>query len=425
MRRLYSLALYLLVPWIVLRLLLRAWRNPAYLRRWPERFGFIDRLVAAPRIWLHAVSVGETRAAVPLVSALQQAYPDHRVLITTMTPTGSDQVRQQFGERVEHCYVPYDLPDAVWRFFDRAHPRLAIIMETEFWPNLFHACAQRNVPVVVANMRMSEKSMRGYLRLPRFMRQTLANVTAFGAQSQADAERLARLGAPDDAVAVTGNVKFDMQLPASVSEAAQTLRRDWGRERPVFIAASTRDGEEEKILAALPGLKQRLPGLLLVIVPRHPERFAAVAKLCRAEGYTLALRSEGANRPLDPAVDVYLGDSMGELLLMYAAADVAFVGGSLLPLGGQNPLEACALGVPVVFGPHMFNFAEVSRLIRERGAGREVANPAELEAAVTAYLADPNLRFEDGERGRRLIAENRGAVDKTLALVARIYPRRA
>jgi 3-deoxy-D-manno-octulosonic-acid transferase len=409
--------LYLLVPWVFLRLIWRGLANPAYFQRWPERFGFIPRLADDGLIWVHAVSVGETRAAVPMVEQLLGRYPRRRLLITTMTPTGSDQVRALFGKRVEHCYVPYDLPDAVARFLSRARPRLGIIMETEYWPNLYHACAARRIPLLVANVRLSERSMHGYLRFAALSRQTVNNVSLFGVQARADAARLQRIGAPASRVRITGNIKFELEFPASQFELAQVVRREWGQERPVWIAASTREGEEEYVLAAFAAARRQFPDLLLVLVPRHPERFAGVELLCQKSGFKTELRSEQQGRPLDESVQVYIGDTMGELMTLYAASDVAYVGGSLVNTGGHNLLEPCAVGVPVIFGPHVFNFVEVSRLVLEREAGLQVRSAEELGETVVHLLADANRRDAIGENGKRLIEENKGALHKTLALV--------
>jgi 3-deoxy-D-manno-octulosonic-acid transferase len=415
-RFIYSLLLYLLVPWVLLRLARRGLRNRGYWRRWGERFGFVPRL-QAPLIWLHAVSVGEVRASAPLVKALSRDYPGNTILITTMTPTGSATVGELFGDSVAHCYVPYDLPTAVWRFLDRTRPRLALIMETELWPNLFHQCRQRNIPLVLANVRMSEKSARGYRRLKGFTRATLANVSRVAAQTEADAERMHALGATQ--AEVTGSIKFEMDVPADLAAASSALRSGFG-DRPVWVAASTRDGEEEQVLDAFARLREKFPELLLVLVPRHPERFDGVAKLCQQRGFRVERRSARKNA-VAAETAILLGDTMGELLLFHAAADVSFIGGSLAPLGGQNLLEAAAVGTPVVFGPHMFNFGDISRMALERGAGRQVQNVAELANAIAGYLENPAARRAAGEAGQRMVAENRGALAKTLELVRQVF----
>ena len=434
MRSLYSLLLYLLIPMALVRLVWRGLRSfpassslprnsrisvrsiPGYWQRWGERFGFVPRL-SGPVIWLHAVSVGEVRASAPLVKALARDYPGHRILVTTMTPTGSATVGELFGAAVAHCYVPYDLPTAVWRFLNRTRPRLALIMETELWPNLFHQCRQRSIPLVLANVRMSEKSARGYRRVVGFTRATLANVGRVGAQTEGDAERLRALGATQ--VEVTGSIKFELDVPADLAAKSAALRSGFG-ERPVWVAASTRVGEEEQVLDAFALLRVRIPRLLLVLVPRHPERFDSVAKLCQQRGLCVERRSE-RNDGVAPDTAILLGDTMGEMLLFHAAADVAYIGGSLVPLGGQNLLEAAAVGTPVVFGPHMFNFSDISRMALERGAGRQVQNAAELASAVAGYLDNPAVRNAAGAAGQRMVAENRGALAKTLALVRRMF----
>jgi 3-deoxy-D-manno-octulosonic-acid transferase len=292
-------------------------------------------------------------------------------------------------------------------------------METEIWPNLFHSCNRRGIPVIIANARMSESSMRGYLRFQGLTRDTLEQVSLIAAQSRADARRLRRMGAPADRIHVTGSIKFEIKLPASLREAAESLRRDFGSMRPVWIAASTHDDEEKQMLVALRELKRSFPDLLLLLVPRHPERFAPVARVSRRDGYNTVLRSE-LNGPVTDDIDVVVADSMGELLKLYAASDVAFVGGSLVPVGGHNVLEACAVGLPVVFGPHMFNFDEISQLTLSKRAGVQVDSINGLVSAISRYLDDPNLRFETGEKGKKLVQQNRGALEFTAELIVKL-----
>ncbi len=415
MLKLYSLFLPLLIPVVILHLLIRGLKNHDYFRRWGERFGFSKIKPDSPVIWVHAVSVGEARAAVPLINELFSHY-DSPVLVTTMTPTGSSEVVRQLGDRVLHCYVPYDLSWSVNRFLDQVKPCLAVTMETELWPNLFHGCKKRGIPIIVANARMSESSMRGYLRFEKLTRITLNQVSMIAAQSRADARRLQRMGAPEERIFVTGSIKFEIKLPASLREAAESLRREFGSMRPVWIAASTHDDEEKNILVAYRELRRSYPDLLLLLVPRHPERFLPVAKISRRDGFNTVLRSE-LRGPVAEEVEVIIGDSMGELLKLYAASDVAFVGGSLVPVGGHNVLEACAVGLPVIFGPHMFNFDEISQLTLSRQAGKQVDSIHELAAAVASYLDDANLRFETGEKGKKLVQQNRGALEKTSDLI--------
>ncbi|HYQ72215.1 MAG TPA: lipid IV(A) 3-deoxy-D-manno-octulosonic acid transferase, partial [Gammaproteobacteria bacterium] len=370
MRILYSLLLYLLTPLVLLRLAWRGLRAPAYWRRWPERFGFIEPPLGERVIWIHAVSVGEVLAAVPLVRALLEKYPAYSLLVTTVTPTGSAQVAALFGSELAHVYAPYDLPGAVRRFFHRVRPQLAIIMETEIWPNLFHACETRQVPLLLVNARLSARSLAGYLRVKPLVTQTLARLTGMAAQGETDAARFEQLGAPRARITVSGNLKFEQRIPHSLRERAEALRRDWGADRPVWVAASTHQGEDELLLDVHNKLRKRYADCLLVLVPRHPERFQLVAQLCRQRGLETVLRSE--RRPCTADTAVFVGDSMGELLLFLAAADVAFVGGSLVPHGGHNLLEPAALGLPVVTGPHVFNFTEICKLLLQAGACEKV-----------------------------------------------------
>jgi len=412
----WRFVVYLLLPYALGNLIWRALRYPAYWHRWPERFGFVERLESERTLWVHAVSVGEVRSAAPLVNALVVRYPQLRIVVTTMTPTGSEQVKELFGDRVRHCYVPYDFPDAVRRFFDRVRPEAAVVAETEFWPNIFAECGRRHIPLLLVNGRVSQASLRGLLRVPNIARGMLANADLLCAQSKVDAQRLRNLGAPEQLVHVTGNLKFDVQLPAQLLEEARALRGHWGRERPVWIAASTHGGEERKVLDAFARLAARFPDLLLVLVPRHPERFQAVARLCRQRGHSVALRSR-TPRDLPRGTDVLVGDTMGELQRLYAAADVAFIGGSLVAHGGQNLLEACAVHVPVVFGPHMFHFEESSAMALERGAARQVHDVDGLVAAVALYFEQPDLRRAAGNAAHTLVTDNRGALARTLTLV--------
>ncbi len=416
MRHLYSLLLFLYFPFVFARLAVRGFADRGYWARWEERMGYVSLPeTGTPRIWIHAVSVGETQAAVPLVNRLVQRYPQVRVLVTTTTPTGAARVRALFGETVEHAYVPYDLPGSVRRFLDRARPVLAVFMETELWPNTFFHCARRSIPVIVANARLSERSARGYSRLGKLVRPMLAGVTRIAAQAPEDSARFVALGVDPARVNVTGSVKFDITLPASLKEQAQVLRRRWGVDRNVWIAASTHEGEDESVLDAFEQVLARLPGSLLVLVPRHPERFARAAALARRRGLRTTLRSQCAEDCKD--TDIYVGDTMGELPLFYAASDVAFVGGSLVSSGGHNMLEPAALGVPVIMGPHVFNFAAISRLLLEMGAARQIHDAASLATAVIELLSDANLRHGMGENGRRMVQENRGALNRLMQVV--------
>jgi 3-deoxy-D-manno-octulosonic-acid transferase len=361
--------------------------------------------------------VGEAQAAVPLVRALRERYPQIPVVMTTMTPTGAERVRQALGGAVTQAYVPYDLPGAVTRFLRRVRPCMAILVETELWPNLVHFASRRGVPVVVVNARLSARSAARYAWGGSLVRSMLGEISAVACQTKPDAERFVALGADPARTHVTGNVKFDLKLSASLREQAAAVRRDWGVSRPVWIAASTHEGEEEQILDAFRLVREESADCLLVLVPRHPERFARVAALCRRRGHPLVLRSE--RRPCTAQTEVFVGDSMGELPLFYAAADVAFVGGSLVDVGGHNVVEPAALGIPVLFGPHTFNFESICALLLEADAGKVVQDSAALAEAVTRYLGDADLRHTTGERARSLVDVNRGALDAVLQVLAR------
>lgn len=414
-RYLYSALLYLISPLFIVYLLWRSRRAPAYRERWAERFGFYELKPTNPPIWIHAVSVGEAQAALPLIDKLRERYPEHPVLVTTTTPTGSARVREALGDDVMHVYAPYDLPCAVGRFLEQMQPVMAIIMETEIWPNIFHHCARRKIPTILANARMSARSAAGYRKLGKFMQGVMGSIDVVAAQSQDDAARLIGLGVKHDHVHIIGSVKFDVHVPASLREQAEVLRRDWGVDRSIWIAASTRHGEEEAILDAYAQVKHAQPNSLLVLVPRHPERFDSVASLCEKRGFTLLRRSE--HKACDSEIDIYLGDSMGELSLFYAASDIAFIGGSLVDAGGQNPIEAAALGLPIIIGPSFYNFTDIGRMLRESDAVCEVKDSEQLAATVLDYFRNPNLRHECGENAKAMVERNRGALEKLLKLI--------
>ncbi|HMB72832.1 MAG TPA: lipid IV(A) 3-deoxy-D-manno-octulosonic acid transferase [Gammaproteobacteria bacterium] len=404
---------YLLVPAALCALLWKGLRYRPYLRRWPERFAIGLERSYGSAIWVHAVSVGEVRSCVPLVRALVQRYPRHNLVLTTMTPTGAEQVSQLFGDAVRHLYLPYDLPDVVNRFLDRVRPSLAVIAETEFWPNLFAACRRRGIPLVLANVRISANSLSGYLRVPGIARAMFGGADLVCAQTRTDARRLRSLGVPEHRLFVTGNLKFDVPITDSVLTAGQELRQRWGAGRFIWIAGSTHAGEEEKILRAYRQLQARWSNLLLVLVPRDPERFSGVTRLVRRYGLRVARHSE-THAVLAPEVDVLVGDSMGELQTFYAAADLAFVGASLVRRGGHNVLEPGAAGIPVIFGPHVMNFEDIAASVLEAGAGRQVYDELELAAAVEFYIGNPSVRTAAGAAARRAIARNGGCVSATL-----------
>ncbi len=421
-RWLYTLVLWLLLPYIFLHLLWRARRQPEYLRHIGERFGSYPVHSDRPVIWLHTVSVGETRAAQSLISRLRAAYPDHRILLTHTTPTGRAASEQLYGDGVLRVYLPYDYPFAVKRFLRHFKPRIGILMETEIWFNLAHACHEQGAPLLLLNARLSEKSARGYARFARLTRDALGGLAAVAAQTTDDAARLTGLGARR--VAVTGNLKFDIEPPPAMLELGRRWRGQFGAERKVFLAASTRDGEEALLLDALQGMQ--VAGLLLVIVPRHPQRFAEVAALLEQRGIPFLHRSQmGDGGAVSPEIRAVLGDSMGEMFAYYAAADLAFIGGSLLPCGGQNLIEACATGAPVLVGPHTYNFAEATQLAIAAGAAVRVEGGGGLAAQAQRLLQDTAALGEMRQRCAGFVEANRGATDKSLQIVASLYGQTA
>lgn len=420
-RRLYTLILHLALPLIFLRLLWRAWQAPAYGRRMGERFALGLPLMRQGGIWVHAVSLGESIAAAPLIRELLARYPDLPITVTSMTPTGSERIQALFGDQVQHCYLPYDLPWACAHFFRRVQPRLAVIMETELWPNHIHQCAKRAVPVVLANARLSERSARGYARFAKLTAPMLAELSLVAVQTEAEAERFRQLGARPECVEVTGSIKFDLSVDAQLQVRASELRSEWGAaQRPVWIAASTHAGEDEIILGAHRQLLQQFPQALLILVPRHPERFASVFELCVREDFRSVRRS--LSEAVTADTQVLLGDTLGELMFLYALADLAFVGGSLIANGGHNLLEPAALGKPLLSGPHLFNFLEIAALLREAGDLLEVADSAELHAAVQRLFAEPELAVRMAAAGEAVLQANRGALARLLAGLARCLP---
>ena len=407
----YTLMLYLLLPRALWHLVWRARRQPAYLQRIGERFGYYSLRTHGPVIWIHAVSVGETRAAAPLVRALQRDYPQYRILLSHMTPTGREIGLTLYGDTVDRCYLPYDFPGAAARFLDRFQPSMGILMETELWPNLIRTARERAIPVCLINARLSAKSYAGYRRFSRLMRDTLQSLTVIAAQTTRDAERLAALGAAN--VAVTGNMKFDFRPDGRQQALGKAWRESFGADRPVLLAASTRDGEEALLLGAYGRL--RIDDVLLVIVPRHPQRFEEVAALIRRSGLRYQRRSDTTEVNAD--TQVLLGDSLGELYAYYAACDVAFVGGSLLPFGGQNMIEACAVGRPVLFGPHTYNFSDAAENAIAAGAAQRVTSAGELMSAATALLNDTVAANRMGAAGLAFVGAHQGATERVLELL--------
>lgn len=405
MRRAYTALLKLALPFVLLRLWWRGRREPGYRDHVAERLGYYDGSRKEKLLWVHAVSVGEARAAAPLVQGLKSALPDHGILMTCTTAAGRATLAQLYGESVQASFLPYDFPRAVQRFLEHFRPRLGVIMETEVWPNLIGACAANGVPVVLANARMSEKSARRYRRWDGLTRPAFASLAAVCAQSAEDAERLRRLGA--SRLEVSGNLKFDVLLSPEQLAAGRAWREALGR--PVLLLASTREGEESLLLRHLEAVPA---GTLVVVVPRHPQRFDEVARLAQSRRTKTPVPAPGDR--------VHLGDSMGEMAFYYAAADVAVIGGSFMPLGGQNLIEALAAGTPVVAGPSMFNFAQATELALAAGAAVQARDAASAMAEAAALLQDPAKRRAMGEAGRRLCEAHRGAAARQLAVCLRL-----
>ena len=421
-RTLYSVLFHLALPLVAVRLFWRARRAPAYSRRIGERFAVGLPTFQTGGIWVHAVSVGESIAAAPMIRELKARYPQLPITVTCMTPTGSERIRALFGDSVQHCYLPYDLPWAAARFLARVQPRLAVVMETELWPNHIHQCARRSIPVALANARLSERSATGYARFSGLTAPMLAELSLIAAQTEAEAARFRQLGARSAAVEVTGSIKFDLKVDPMLSERAAQLRQQWNAQsRPVWIAASTHTGEDEIILAAHRQLLELHPDALLILVPRHPERFGSVAELCRRQGFTTIRRS--LDESPAPGTQVLLGDTMGELLFLFALADVAFVGGSLVPTGGHNLLEPAALGKPVVTGPHLFNFLDIAAQLRDAGALVEVASAPELAASVGEFWNDAARTERARNAGFAVLKNNQGALERLLAALERLLER--
>lgn len=410
-RGLYTCALYLLLPYIWVRLAWRARKQPEYLQHIGERFGFYPECGDKPLIWLHAVSVGETRATVSLVAQLRAAYPNHQILLTHTTPTGRATSEQLYGDEVLRVYLPYDYPFAVRRFLRHFRPQLGILMETELWFNLLAEAEKQHVKMLLLNARMSEKSARGYARFAGLTHSALDRLAAIVAQTSDDAARLTILGARY--ASVMGNLKFDIVPPSAQLQLGETFRIQFGKQRQILLLASTREGEEAVLLEAFQ--QQSSSSVLLVIVPRHPQRFADIADILEKRGLIYQRRS--ANQAVSDNVQVLLGDSMGEMFAYYAAADIAFIGGSLLPFGGQNLIEAAAVGTPVLIGPHTFNFADASRLAVAAGAALRVKDAAELFHTAQSVLHDAGKCAAMRAHALAFVAAHQGATAKAMQVI--------
>lgn len=430
MRLLYTLCFYLVVPLVFVRLMMRARSAPAYAERWRERFGFTPNVSGRRRdlskaaIWVHSVSVGETLAAVPMIKALQAKCPQHELIVTTMTPTGSERVREVFGDSVVHVYAPYDLPDCVSRFLQNMQPQVAIIMETELWPNILRGCSKQAVPIVVANARLSEKSATGYRKFAGLSSDLMTWVATVAAQTQADAQRFESIGARPEQIKVIGNIKFDLTLSDSIQQQASVYRQRWQGEsepRPVFLVASTHEGEDAKVLQAYALLRDKLPNKnpLLVLIPRHPERFALVTSMA-SKRFSVQRHSDFESTDsgtIADYIEVMIGDTMGEMMAMLGACDVCFMGGSWVPKGGHNMIEPAAWGKPIFTGPSLFNFAEASALLLAADAMRITETPTELAEQTTLLFNDAEAAERMGLAAQQVAENNKGALERLLYIV--------
>ena len=421
MRSLYTIFFYLATPFILLRLLWLSRKLPAYRHRIKERFGYIKPLPKAS-MWLHAVSLGETIAALPLIKVLLEKYPEQKLVITTSTPSGSEAILRHFKEhkQVVHVYVPYDLPTTVSRFFMRINPVVGIIMETELWPNLLFEAANRHLPILLVNARLSARSCKAYQYIPRMTRAMLERLSLVVGQSQADGDRFIQIGLKPNHLRVAGNIKFDIHIPDSVRSKGKALRNSW-KGRLTFIAASTHEGEETVVLKAFSQIRVSHPDALLLLVPRHPERFDKVAKLCSDIDYSVARRS--LKQLPDTNTAIYLGDTLGELRLLYATSDVAFLGGSLSPIGGHNFIEPAAFNLPIITGPELHNCTSIRDLLQAANALTIIHNDTELAHMVSKFFDDKNLRKKMGQRARDVSEANKGALVRHIQCIQEVMQK--
>lgn len=415
MRFLYTCLFYLIIPFIVLRLLWRSIKAPAYRHRWHERFALYNKEFSSGFLWFHAVSVGEAEALFPLLKRIQLLHPDTKLLITTTTPTGSARVKTVMQNTVTHVYLPYDIPDAISRFMICFKPRLAVMMETEIWPNLFSYCGNHDIPLYIINARLSEKSAKGYQKIAGLCHSALANVKAIAAQTEEDAGRFVIIGADPQKINNLGNIKFDVEITSSTLAKGLAIKAELFKNRFVWLIASTHKDEEKIFLDSYKILKETIPELLLILVPRHPERFPLVKKLIEKEHLSVVTRT--SEELVDNVTDVYLVDTMGELKLMYAAADVAFIGGSMVPTGGHNILEASAVGVPVMFGPFMDNFKEIARGVLVENAALQCQSASDIISSMQLLYQQPDYRMELAKRGKAFVERNQGAIARICTML--------
>ena len=419
MRFLYSFILYLLTPVVILRLVWQGRDSIDYLKRWKERFGFIPvNKISNCVIWIHAVSVGEIQAARPLINLLFRYYPDHVIVVTTTTLTGARILKQHYGNKIVHYYFPYDLPGVIKRFIRRLAPKLLIILETEIWPNLIHFCHVNSIPIALVNARMSELSAKKYKRLLRLTQSTIKKIDIISAQSDLDAERFVELGADNEKIHNSGNLKFDIETTASIKEKGHLIRQKFSPHRPVWIAASTHPGEEELLLQVFSKVLSRIPDCLLVIVPRHPERANNIQTLCNRNNFNSICKSR--EQAYGSTTSIFILDTLGELPAYYSASDVAFVGGSLVPVGGHNLLEPASLGLPIITGPYLFNFSEISQALCNIEVAWIIGDLNGIANKVIELLLDAELRLDAGDKGRKFVQSNIGNANKTLNLISNL-----
>jgi len=408
----YSIIFTICLPFLFLRLWYRSRKNPEYRHHWLQRLGIFQVPPSLNKhgLWIHAVSVGESIAAVPLIQAFQQQFPHLSVTVTTTTPTGKAEIKRRFGDTVFHVYFPYDLPLAFATFLKKIQPKLCVLMETELWINALRSMKQYQIPCIVVNGRLSQKSMQGYKKIAMITRDMFHNIQHVVAQSEEDGRRFVDLGLDKNRLTIGGNVKFDCKLLEVVEDELSGLQIQWGRERPVIVAASTHAGEEIEILGAYSELKKEFKDLLLILVPRHPDRFNSVANEIKKRNFNFVRRSQAT--VCDPRTEIFLGDSMGELALFYQAAHIAFVGGSLVPVGGHNTLEPASVGLPIIVGPYTYNFNEITKLMLEAGGLKQVPDKNALLFCLQKWLREPDIAKHIGACGKKVVLENKGAVDK-------------
>ena len=413
MRILYTILYFISIPFILLRLLIKSYKQPEYRTGWQQRLGLCP-INNTPTLWIHTVSMGEAVACTPLIEQLCVRYPNHRILVTTTTPTGKKHIELKFGSKVTHSYTPYDIPFILKHFIHQHHIQACIIMERELWPNIINTCNNLSLPILLINARLSERSTQSYKRLGYFARRMISQIDLIMAQSEDVADRFVRLGYARDHIKITGSIKFDITIDEAITNKALELKAQF-HNRPTFIAASTHHKEEQQILEAFALIRQHIPNALLIIAPRHNNRFDDVYTLCQKNASHVARRSQ--QQPITETTDIYLADTMGELLIMYGAADIAFVGGSFVPVGGHNLIEPAAMNTPVLSGPHLHNFLEIRDLLLAQKALIIAANPEALAKAVTQLLQNTSHYHTMQQGARQVIQHNHGALEETLKLI--------